>query len=206
MMSRLATLGRINIPDLAFYPLAAGLTAILVTIALLMRPYNAAAVVTDNELVFQGVALADLVNGPGTSVRFDPGHEDGPVARASSTASFEMAGPLSAGIAAFVPDEFETRISGRRIRVEYQVRAVADDGPETVQIGYFTSGYGDSGWREQPITQRYTTISFEWDAPAFNGETFNESVGIWPDPEGKNREILIRRIRVFLLSDTPQQR
>lgn len=204
MMSRLATLGRINVPDWAFYPLAAGIAALLITAALLMRPYNAAAVVTENELVFQGVALADLVNGPGTNVRFDPGHEDGPVARASSTASFEMAGPLSAGIAAFVPDAFETRISGRRIRVEYQVRAVEADGPQTVHIGYFTSGYGDSGWREQPITTRYTTLSFEWDAPVYEGQEFNESVGIWPDPEGKNREILIRRIRIFILPDTPR--
>lgn len=200
-MSRFATLGRMNIPDWTFYPLAALAAAALIALALLMRPFNAAAVITERELVFQGAALADLVNGPGTSVRFDPGHSDGPVARASSAASFELAGSMSAGVAAFVPDAFETRISGRRIRVEYEVRTSGTSGPETVFIGYFTSGYGDSGWQEQPVTPQFSTISFEWDGPIFEGQEFNESIGIWPDPEGQNREILIRRIRVFLLND-----
>ncbi|GGH05415.1 MAG TPA: hypothetical protein DF715_09280 [Oceanicaulis sp.] len=201
MMSRLATLGRINIPDGVFYPSAAALAALLVAIALLMQPRNASAVITERELVFQGAALADLVNGPGTNVRFDPGHGDGPVARASSVASFEMAGNMSAGVAAFVPDEFETRISGRRVRVEFEVRAAGSGGPDTVRIGYFTTGYGDSGWRELPVSPQYSTISFEWDAPVYDGQEFNEAVGIWPDPQGENREILIRRIRVFLLPD-----
>ncbi|AZU04863.1 hypothetical protein X907_2348 [Glycocaulis alkaliphilus] len=201
MMSRLATLGRINIPDVIFYPSAAALAALLIAFALMMQPRNASAVVTERELVFQGAALADLVNGPGTNVRFDPGHSDGPVARASSAASFEMAGNMSAGVAAFVPDEFETRISGRRIRVEFEVRTAGSSGPDTVRIGYFTTGYGDSGWRELPVSPRYSTISFEWDAPVHQGEEFNEAIGIWPDPQGENREILIRRIRVFILPD-----
>jgi len=68
-------------------------------------------------------------------------------------------------------------------------------------IGYFTTGYGDSGWRELPVSPQYSTISFEWDAPVYDGQEFNEAVGIWPDPQGENREILIRRIRVFLLPD-----
>ncbi|KPP81697.1 MAG: hypothetical protein HLUCCA04_07810 [Oceanicaulis sp. HLUCCA04] len=201
MMSRLATLGRINVPDWAFYTLAAGLAGALIVLAFLMRPYNAAAVVTERELVVQGAALADLVNGPGTRVRFDPAHPDGPVARATAAASYEIAGQMSAGVAAFTPDEFETRIAGRRIRVEFEVRASGPNGPDSVYIGYFTSGYGDSGWREQAVSQQYTTVSFEWDAPPYEGQTFNESIGIWPDPDGQNREVLIRRIRVYLLSE-----
>ncbi|WP_429912427.1 hypothetical protein [Glycocaulis sp.] len=201
MMSRLAILGRINIPDWAFYPSAAALAGLMIALALVMQPRNAGATVTERELVFQGAALADLVNGPGTNFRFDPGHSDGPVARASSAASFEMAGNMSAGVAAFVPDEFETRISGRRVRVEFEVRASGANGPDTVQIAYFTTGYGDSGWRERPISPQYSTISFEWDAPVHQGQEFNEAVGIWPDPQGENREILIRRIRVFILPD-----
>lgn len=203
MMSRLANLGRISIPDWMFYPLAAGLGAALIAAALMMQPRNAAATMNARELVFQGAALADLVNGPGTYVRFDPGHPDGPVARASAVASFEMAGQMSAGVAVFVPDEFETRISGRRVRVEFEVRAPGQDGPDTVRIGYFTTGYGDSGWRELPVSQQYSTISFDWDAPVYEGQDFSESIGIWPDPDGQNREILLRRIRVLLLDDTP---
>lgn len=201
MISRLATLGRINVPDWAFYPSAAALAALLIAVALLMQPRNAAATVSERELVFQGAALSDLVNGPGTHVRFDPGHADGPVARASAAASFEIAGNMSAGVAAFVPDEFETRISGRRVRVEFEVRASGTNGPETVRIGYFTTGYGDSGWHELPVSPRYSTIFFEWDAPVHEGQEFNEAVGIWPDPLGESREILIRRIRVFILPD-----
>lgn len=203
MMSRLASFGRINIPDWVFYPLAGGVAALMIVLALMMRPVNAAAVVTERELVFQGAALADLVNGPGTNVRFDPGHADGPVARASSTASFEIAGTLSAGVAAFVPQEFERRISGQRVRVEYEVRTAGTDGPSNVLIGYFTSGYGDSGWREVPVTPQFTTVSFEWDAPVYAGQEYTETVGIWPDPGGENREILIRRIRVLLLNPDP---
>lgn len=192
-------LNRFYLPDWAFIPLAGGLAAVLILLALNVSPGNGTAVVSDTGFVVQGEALADLVAGPGTSYRFDPNAPEGPAARMRASASFELAGNLSAGVAAFAPTEFETRISGRRIRVEIEARTAGTAGPDTIMIAYFIVGHGGTGWREVPIGPEYRTVQIEWDGMEFPPSQFNEAIGVWPDVDGQNREILVRRMRVEIL-------
>ncbi len=197
----ISRLTRHSVPDWVFYP-AAGLAACaMIAAALTMRPTGLTPTVTDTAFIVAGEALSDLIPGPGTSVRFDPTSSDGPVARARADASFEAAGTMSAGVAAIPPPEFEDRIAGRRLRIEMQVRASSAAGPYTARIGYFTIGYGDSGWREVDLSPDWSTVSFEWTAPEDAEANSNEAVGIWPDPEGLGREVVIRSIRVTILPD-----
>lgn len=195
------TLNRFYLPDWAFLPLAAGLAAALIVLALNLSPGNGTAVVSDTGFVVQGEALADLVAGPGTSYRFDPAAPEGPAARIRASASFELAGNLSAGVAAFAPTEFETRISGRRIRVEIEARTAGTDGQQTIMIAYFIVGHGGTGWREVTIGPEYSTVQIEWDGMEFPPSQYTEAIGVWPDVDGQNREILVRRMRVEILPD-----
>lgn len=192
-------LNRLYLPDWAFFPVAAALAAGLIILAFNMRFGGGSAMVSDTAFLVQGEALADLTAGPGTSVRFDPNAPDGPAARLRASASFELAGNMSAGVAAFAPNEFETRISGERIRVVVEARTTGANPPSHIKIGYFIVGHSGTGWQEVPIGPEYTSVSVEWDATDIPAGQYREAIGIWPDIEGQNREILVRRMRVDIL-------
>lgn len=192
-------LARLSPPDWAFTALAALAGAGLVALALNARPAGVSPVTTDTSFLVEGAALSELIPGPGTSIRFVPDAPGGPIARVSADSTFDAAGSMSAGVAAIPPPEFEDRVAGRRIRVSMDLRATGSSGPETVRIGYFTIGYGDSGWREVEIGPDVSTVSFEWDAPRDAQANQDEAVGIWPDPEGLGREVVLSRIRVDIL-------
>lgn len=196
-----ASLNRLHLPDWAFFPLAVALAAALIALAFQMRPGGDTALVSETGFSVQGEALADLVPGPGTSFRFDPNAPDGPAARLRSGASFELAGNLSAGVAAFAPAEFERRISGRRIQVEIEARTTGPNPPDTVKIAYFIVGWGGSGWQDVPIQPEYSTLVIEWEGAELPAGPYSEAIGIWPDIDGQNREILVRRMRVNILPD-----
>lgn len=199
MAALLAYLKRIYIPDWLFFPAAAALAACLIVLALTLNQNTGSALISDTGFVVQGEALADLVAGPGTSVRFDPNAPDGPAARMRASASFDLAGNMSAGVAAFAPAEFETRISGHPIRVDIEARTVGPNPPETIKLAYFVIGQGGSVWRDVPISDEYTTLTIHWDGMEIPPGQHREAIGIWPDIDGQNREILVRRMRVEIL-------
>lgn len=194
-------LARLSPPDWAFTALAALAGAGLVALALGARPGGISPTTTETSFAVEGPALSELIAGPGTSARFVPDASGGPVARLSADSTFEAAGSMSAGVAAIPPPEFEDRVAGRRIRVTMEVRTAGSSGPESVRVGYFTIGYGDSGWREIEIGPEFQSISFEWDAPPEAQANQDEAVGIWPDPDGLSREIVLRRMRVDILPE-----
>ncbi len=199
MAAASALLRKLHLPDWIFFPLAGGLAAALVLAALNTSPGAGTAIVSETGFTVQGEALADLVAGPGTSFRFDPNAPDGPAARMRAGASFELAGNMSAGVAAFVPAEFESRISGRRIRLEIEARALGPNAPETIMIAYFIVGHSGTGWQEVPLGPSYSTLAIEWDGIEIPFGQYTEAIGIWPDIDGLNREIQVRRMRVEIL-------
>jgi hypothetical protein len=197
----ISILTRHSLPDWAFHTAAVLTAGAMIAAALAMRPTGLTPTVTETAFIVEGEALGDLIPGPGTSVRFDPASSDGPVARARADASLQAAGAMSAGVAAIPPPEFEDRIAGRRLRIEMELRAASAAGPYSARIGYFTIGFGDSGWQEVGLSTEWSTASFEWTAPEDARANSNEAVGIWPDPEGLGREVVIRAIRVIILPD-----
>ncbi|TGY90332.1 hypothetical protein E5163_04180 [Marinicauda algicola] len=188
-----------SLPDWAFYPLAGLLAAGLVALAMLVRPAGTEPVVQGGRFTVQGPALSNFIPGPGTRVSFMPDYPGGAVARAGSDASLEAAGALSAGVGLVVPPAFEAAVVGQPIRVTFEIQAM-DDTLEEVRIGYFTVSTGDSGWRAVPVSERFETVSFDWQVPADAALNENEWVGIWPDPEGLGRDVLVRRVVIEILA------
>lgn len=190
----------VSLPDWAFYPIVTLAAGGLVVLAMSVRPAGTEPVVQGDRYIVQGPALSSFIPGPGTRVAFMPDYPGGAVARVGSDASLEAAGTLSAGVGLVVPPGFEAAVVGRRIRVEAEIRRM-EDTLEQARLGYFTVSTGDSGWRIVPVGDAFTTVSFEWDVPADVVLNEQEWVGIWPDPEGVGRDLLVRRVMVEILSD-----
>ena len=190
-------LRRASPPDWAYYSIAGLAVAGLVWAGMEYRPSGAEPIVTENTYVMNGPALSQLIPGPGTRTEFFAGPE-GALARVSALASFEAAGRLAAGVGAVVPPEFEARVAGRLLRIEATLRGEPDNAPDMARLGYFTVGFGDSGWRDIAVGETFETVGFCYavnPAAEINGD---EAIGIWPDLEGRGRAVLLREFRVTI--------
>jgi hypothetical protein len=193
-------LGRFSPPDWLFMPGAALLAAGLVALAMALEPSGEDPVVTETEFIMAGPALAQLVPGPGTGFQLLTASGT-PVARLTATASLEVAGRLSAGVAGVIPPEFEARVPGRLLRVAATLSAPPESTITEARLAYFTTGGGDSGWRDVPVTADFRTVGFCYlvspDAPLNE----MESIGVWPDIEGGGRALFVRELRVTIQAD-----
>ncbi|MCP2679035.1 hypothetical protein NHF45_05785 [Maricaulaceae bacterium NA33B04] len=190
----------LSLSDRFFLPLFVLVCAGLIYLALEFRPAGDDAVMTNDRLVFEGAALAQLIPGPGTSSAFDPAATGGPVARASADSSLAAAGNQSAGVGALVPPEFEAAVVGRDIEVSITLRA-EDPSHTQVAMGYFVVGGGDTGWLRREIPDDGSAIVLTHTIPADAPTGNNDWVGLWPDLEGAGRTVLVERIAVRILPE-----
>lgn len=189
---------RYSLPDWAFYPVAVGVFAGLIALANAYRPSGAEPIVNDTEFIMNGPALSQLVPGPGTAVQLVTATGE-PLARMTATASLEAAGTLSAGVAAIIPEAFETAVIGRVVRVEAEWRSAEAGVITTARLGYFTTGGGDSGWRALNVDDRFERVGFCFEIPAAAPQNGIESMGVWPDETGASRALLVRDMRTTIL-------
>lgn len=196
-----STLDRFSPPDLVFIPVIGLVMAALVYAGMAWRPLGPEPVVSETEYHMSGRALAQMIPGPGTSLQLLTNYGDQPVVRLSASATLEAAGNLSAGVGAVIPPEFEARVATRMVRIEVELRAAPDFATEDARLGYFTIGYGDSGWRDIPVTDQWETVGFCFQTSASAEANGNEAVGVWPDVSGAGRSLLLRDIRVVIAPD-----
>lgn len=189
-----------SLSDRLFLPIAVLAVAGFVWLALQLRPIGQNPVVTEDLFVMEGAALAQLIPGPGTQSIFDPASPGGPTARAIATASLDAAGHLSAGVGAVVAGAFEEAVIGETIEVSFELRAV-DPEQTSIGIGYFVVGDGDTGWRRVPVSPGFERVTLRHTIPENAPRGNNDWVGLWPDPEGGGRAIIVRRIEVRILSE-----
>jgi hypothetical protein len=189
-----------SLSDRFFLPLAILAAAVFVWLALQLRPIGQNPVVIGDLYVMEGAALAQLISGPGTQSAFDPASPGGPTARTTATASLDTGGRLSAGVAAVVAGAFEEAVIGETIEVSLELRAV-DPEQTSVGIGYFVVGYGDTGWRMVPVSPRFERVTLRHTVPEEAPRGNNDWVGLWPDPDGAGRTVIVRRIEVRILSE-----
>lgn len=148
-------------------------------------------------LVVEGEALASLVSGPGTTAEYAPNERASLI---SANATFEQAGRLSAGVGYLLPRSFEEDVIGRRVEVELELRSLDREHGEAL-AAYFTAGSGDSRRHLVTLTTDWQTFSFSFDVPETAVANDQEWIGIWPDLEGLERPVLVRRITARILDD-----
>lgn len=146
-------------------------------------------------LVIENEALAGLVPGPGTEADYVPTEQS---ARITANAPFAQAGTLSAGVGLLLPRAFEEDVIGHTVEVTIEMRAM-QNGHNEAYMSYFTAGSGDSPRHVAELSDDWQTFTFRFDVPANAEANDQEWIGIWPDLDGLERAVLVRRIEAEIL-------
>jgi len=90
---------------------------------------------------------------------------------------------------------YEANFGGATIRVTVRARQSKTTPSSSMELGYFTTGVGDSGWKPFSLSGEFVDYSFEF-SPNPPIEKGIDYVGIWPDPAGKGGVIDVQSVRV----------
>ena len=140
--------------DRFFYPLAALIVVAMVAVAL---SFGERIDLTDREIwnsgyTMTGEDLVRLTAQPGTQAVFVAAASEEPAyARLTSTAARDSL-PPGPGVFAPLGPQYERAFASRDIRMTVTARSSRINGLETFDIGYFSAGSGDSGWKRKTLT------------------------------------------------------
>ena len=158
----------------AFYPLALAAVAGIVLFALSLGGRRAELSVEDvrrDGFRLEGAELVQLVASPGTEVVVGEG-----MARAVMVSS-RAESPPSAGVFATLVPAHEEAFAGQPTEMVWRIRRPA--GPGWVELGYFTLGGGDTGWRAVEVGGDWTDAAITF-VPGRTEEPGFDYAGLWP--------------------------
>lgn len=179
--------------DWLFYPLALCVFAGIVVFALSFGedvPNLTEAEILAQGYSVQGERLYTLTASPGTTLEMRP-----TTIVIKSHLTRESA-PPSAGVFATLGSNFESAFAGKDLDISVRGRVIGSADRATLEIGYFTVGEGDSGWKAFEITPDYAEYGFSFSPQPKSGPAAQDYVGIWPDPLGENTAIEIEAIKI----------
>lgn len=185
--------------DRFFYPLAVAVIAGIIAVAFI--PGGNASGPDKAQILTEGYALAgnDLVNlyaSGGTEFVFvENSGNDAAYGILSSNLPRNMA-PASAGVFATLGSAYEGAFAGHKLQITISARQDGENPLESFEVGYFTSGPGDSGWRAFTLTPKYKDYSFTFTPKAGDGPPGRDYVGIWPGVEGKKKRMHVRSFTI----------
>ena len=180
--------------DAVFYPLVLAVAGALVAFALTRgeRVSLSPAEIAREGYGLAGGDLAQLTASPGTELVVVDG-----LARAVQISAREAA-PASAGVFMTLPPPAEAAFSGQPLRITWRLRFETAPKAGEVQLGYFTLGDGDSGWRPFELGETWSDVTLRYrPAPATPGGAGFDFAGLWPgtgEPDGV--PVLIESVRV----------
>jgi len=177
--------------DRFFYPLAAIVIAAMIAFALSLKTDTTPSNVDLYER--QGVDLSELFPSPGTTVRLSESGDD--VFAVMSAHMTRDVAPPSSGVFGTLGPAYEANFGGATIRVTVRARQSKTTPSSSMELGYFTTGVGDSGWKPFSLSGEFVDYSFEF-SPNPPIEKGIDYVGIWPDPAGKGGIIDVQSVRV----------
>ena len=157
-----------------FYSLAFAVVAGIVLLALSLGERAEELTVEDvrrDGFHLSGADLVQLVASPGTEVVVGEG-----MARAVMVSS-RAGSPPSAGVFATLIPAHEAAFSGRPVEMVWRIRRPAGAG--RVELGYFTLGGGDTGWRTVEVGEEWTDATLTF-TPGATEEEGYDYAGLWP--------------------------
>ncbi len=183
--------------DRVFYPLFVVVALAIIALALapgLGRGKLNPAEIAKKGYVLQGADLQKLAAAPATLIRSVTGADGTALARLSTNIPRDLA-PKSAGVFGTLGPNFEQAFGGRRIEISVTARSAPENPLDRFKLGYFTSGAGDSGWRDFVLTPKFKDYSFTF-TPARPDKPGNDYIGIWPGDEGDGSQMDVKSIRI----------
>lgn len=149
---------------------------------------------TPNRFTVSGKAADAWTAGPRNQISLHPlGIE------ISSQTTDPASGGVTGGVHVRVPDDFERAASGSQIRVSVSARAAEVNGTDGFAVAYSTNEVGNSGWRTFEASDRLATYSFDYSVPPMK-EGQGDFVGVWADPQGAGRGLVIESLTVEVLA------
>ena len=190
-----------SLPDWAFYPLAAAVTAGMVAGAMSFgeSQHRTPAEILSEGVVYDGPTLAALQTGNGLTAEFLEDSNSRFVQ--ISAARGPLDGIQSAG-AFFALTEQELRaFEGHRLRITYQIRASAQQGADATRLNLFTPDRGQGSWEEVELSDELA--SFELDVQSTSCTWPQAYLAVWPDWDSNANTIDLVSIRITALEETP---
>lgn len=183
-----------SLPDWAFYPLAAALTAGMIAGALSLGEsnYRSPEQILEDGVRYEGEQLDAVTLGNGLEAAF---LIEGEVRFARITASRgPLDGPQSAGaFYGLLPQEIEA-LQGHALEIRVWARRSSEQGAEGVRISLFTPGVGQGSWQRVTLGSDFEAISLTVTPPACN---WNYGyLGLWPDWEFNADTVEIRAVEI----------
>lgn len=177
--------------DRFFYPLAMLIIGGMIAYAMSFSVDNTPINVDIYER--QGIELEELFPSPGTTVYMGSFGEDS-YAVLSAHMNRDIA-VSSAGVFGTLGPAYESNFGGATIRIAVRAKQGEISPSPAMELGYFTSGVGDSEWQKFELLDEYADYSFDF-TPNPPTEKGNDYIGIWPDPSGKGGTIDVQSVRV----------
>ena len=186
--------------DRFFYPLAALIVVAMVAGAL---SFGERIDLSDREIwntgyTMTGEDLVRLTAQPGTQAVFVAAASEEPAyARLTSTAARDSL-PKGPGVFAPLGPQYERAFASRDIRMTVTARSSRINGLETFDIGYFSAGSGDSGWKRKTLTADWNDYVLDFRPGALTEQVGLDHASVWPGETAELLNVDIKSIRVIV--------
>ena len=191
--------------DRFFYPLAAILVAAMIYGALSFAeaPDLNVEEIRKSGYLMAGEDLVRLTAQPGTQAVYVAAARGEPAyARLTSTAARDSL-PKGPGVFAPLGLIHERAFAAQNIRMTVTARSSRINGLETFDIGYFSAGSGDSGWKRKNLTPEWKAYVLDFKPGALNERVGLDHASIWPGETAELLNVDIKSIEV-IVRNAPQ--
>ena len=190
--------------DFYFYTLSATFIATSILIAMMHSTEIKVSdeCIVENGFIAQGKELKNLTSSPGTSFTFMAASQSSPAYITASSHVPRVNAQASAGIFAVLGPDYERVLGGRALSMTVSARKNRAYALDEFDMGYFTAGAGDSGWKTRKLTNVWRDYVLYFTPTSSQSEPDIDYLGIWPGVHGEKKLMDLRYIKVKVLDKT----
>lgn len=190
--------------DFYFYTLSATFVATSILIAMMQSTEIKVSdeCIVENGFIAQGKELKNLTSSPGTSFTFVAASQSSPAYITASSHVPRVNAQASAGIFAILGPDYERVLGGRALSMTVSARKNRAYALDEFDMGYFTAGAGDSGWKTRKLTNVWRDYVLYFTPTSSQSEPDIDYLGIWPGVRGEKKLMDLRYIKVKVLDKT----
>jgi hypothetical protein len=159
--------------------------------------------VPDSDTIKPVPAMHSLFGGGDTSVFQMPDSNtvtgDGAGAMISSTQEKAASSYTTQGAYLTLDTEWETSAIGKMVEVTVTARASYNNPSPSFGVAYSTAASGNSGWTFFELGPETKEYAMQWQVPTTPQAPGNDYVGIWADPLGQGRSIIVDQVQIRLV-------
>lgn len=190
--------------DRFFYPLAALIAVAMIGIALSFAQQVdlSDTMIWEEGYTMEGTDLSRLTAQPGTQAIFHATMGGEPAFARLNTTTARDNLPPGPGIFASLGPDYERAFSERLLRLTVTARPSQINPLREFDMGYFSAGAGDSGWKRRTLEQGWSDYVLEFRPGLRTTDPDLDYFSIWPGETAEALSMDVKRMRVEVL-DAP---